>query len=189
MGGCATKPKTFKGEDDLAPAPIVKDVSEPKEVDVNGEEAKLVASHEEGAEIQSGEEKVIDKAQIGDGEGDDSVKTEDTANKPRSLSNLFKESEEEKESSGNDKTTQTEVVSSEPVQQEEEPKTEIITKEVSTSFPEAEETATTPEVEEKPVEEEKPVIAAEATEIEKEKTENEEEKRTEEKKEIVAKDV
>ncbi|XP_043719430.1 putative surface protein SACOL0050 [Telopea speciosissima] len=183
MGGCATKPKTLKGDEDLAPAPEpapVKEVSEAKEVAVDGEEAKLI-SHEEGAEIQGEEKKVTDKPEVGDGEGDDVVKVDDTANKPRSLSNLFKEGEEDKESSVNDETTQ-----------KEEPKTETITKEESSSFPEAEQTATTPVAEVKStlpvvpasetVEKEKTVIAA-ATDVQQGKTENEEEKG------VVAKDV
>ncbi|XP_043691064.1 myelin transcription factor 1 [Telopea speciosissima] len=93
MGGCATKPKVLKGDDDFAPEPApakepetapvtTKEGYEAKE-GVNGEEAKGITTHEEGDKIEVGiEEKVGEE-------------------KPRSLSNLFEESEQEKESSGN----------------------------------------------------------------------------------------
>ncbi|KAJ4953645.1 hypothetical protein NE237_030477 [Protea cynaroides] len=180
MGGCATKLKVLKGDDDSAPAPApetVKEVSETKEV-VNKEVAKLTTD-EEGTKIQgAGNEETVKV------EGGDSEKVDDIGNKPRSLSNLFKESGQDEESSGKSETTQTIVVPSEPVQQEQ-----------GISLPEAEETATTPSAEvestmlvvaSETVIEEIPVIAAD-TDVEKDITENEE-KRTEEK-EVAAKDV
>ncbi|KAJ4966498.1 hypothetical protein NE237_018347 [Protea cynaroides] len=104
MGGCATKPKVLKGDDELAPEPAPVTPKEGSEV-VNGEETKET-THEDGAKVEAETEEKVE-AEAVDGEGH-AVK--------RSLSNLLSETEKEE---GKSET---------PVEHEEKTETETETK-------------------------------------------------------------
>lgn len=184
MGGCATKPKGLRAEDELAPAPA------PAPTPATGKEEEPCV----GSEVKEvGEGKIIEEEgmiEAGEGEKlmvegcDEIEKVDEQGNKRKSLSFLFKENESE-----NDETTQTEVIPSEPVKEEEDPKTEDATKESDTIVPEAENLKNP--VEENPtpasktVETEKPTTEA-APAAETEKAKDDQEIRTEEEKGIAA---
>ncbi|KAF8377177.1 hypothetical protein HHK36_030550 [Tetracentron sinense] len=160
MGGCATKPKVLKAEDNTVPEPAP---ATAKDESCTDSDAKIAGGTEEigAVKVEGG----------GDGEKE---KVDDDKSK------------EGKESTGNDKTTQTEDIPSEPIKQE-EPKTQNAIKESNTSIPETEKAenpvvgtlAPVVAVASKTVETEKPTEAA--TTVETKKPENSEEKKTEEK--------
>ncbi|OUZ99438.1 hypothetical protein BVC80_1801g3 [Macleaya cordata] len=128
MGGCATKPKDLKDEFDKAPEPVpelVKEetstVSEPKKIDGETKEigeVKNTSTTTDGGEVEGEVSKVVD-----DGEVDEK------GNKRKSLNSLLMETEIGKESSENEKPTQTVTIPSEPVKEAvkevEVPKAEI----------------------------------------------------------------
>ncbi|KAJ8765290.1 hypothetical protein K2173_011987 [Erythroxylum novogranatense] len=93
MGACATKPKVAKDNEGKAPVPPPETVKEEVAAEVKKEEVTGVAE----------EEKKVVEREVGDqGHGkvkdvDDDHKVDDDSSKRRSLSNLFKEKEGEKQ--------------------------------------------------------------------------------------------